>query len=284
MAKKLKASKKRRKNRLNKNRKKRSAESVVYEVLEPKHLLAAVTVGNATDLSNGDTSSFTALINNDGGDGISLREAISAANNTAQEDSITFDQNVFTGGDDNLIRLTQGELAITESLSIDGTSVGSVVITGDRLGNDIRLPGTNITDVVSSSGGQLNDNSRVLNFSAPTGNLTLSSLTITGGHTTGSAGAGGGIFFGSSETITLNRSTISGNSATGSQGRGGGIATTEGSVSLMNSTVNGNTANTTGGGISARNSGVVSLMNSTVSSNSSNDGGGGISSFNASTS
>ena len=85
-----------------------------FEALESRQLLAAVTVGNATDILSptADTSSIAALVANDGGDGISLREAIVAANNTAGEDSITFDAGVFTG-DNNLIRLTQGCLLYT---------------------------------------------------------------------------------------------------------------------------------------------------------------------------
>ena len=42
-----------------------------------------VVVNNTTDTVNGSTASIAALIANDGGDGISLREAITAANNTA---------------------------------------------------------------------------------------------------------------------------------------------------------------------------------------------------------
>ena len=142
--------------------------------MEARQLLAAITVSNATDIlsSTADTSSITALVDNDGGDGISLREAITAANNTLGEDAITFDAGVFTGGDNSLIRLTQGELSIVDSLSIDGSSVGGVVITGDANGDDITVTGTNVTDVEASfseltSDDLLDDNSPVLNFRGP---------------------------------------------------------------------------------------------------------------------
>ncbi|MGI9350341.1 MAG: DUF4347 domain-containing protein, partial [Rhizobiaceae bacterium] len=52
--------------------------------------LATVTVDTTSDAANGDTSSIANLIANDGGDGISLREAIMAANNTAGVDDIHF--------------------------------------------------------------------------------------------------------------------------------------------------------------------------------------------------
>ena len=146
-------------------RKRRQAQkqsnTLNFETLEARQLLAAITVGNATDIlsATADTSSIAALVASDGGDGISLREAITAANNTAGEDAITFDGSVFTGDDNNLIRLTQGELTISDSLTIDGSSVGGVLITGDADGDDITFSGTNVTDVEASfnqyPGGQM---------------------------------------------------------------------------------------------------------------------------------
>ena len=79
-----------------------------FDRLEDRQLLAGVTVSNTTDLTNGNTNSITALIANNGGDGISLREATIASNNTNGADSITFSPAVFTGGAANVIRLTQG--------------------------------------------------------------------------------------------------------------------------------------------------------------------------------
>ena len=250
MAKKSKAFS-RRKYLSKKNRTNRLSESVSYETLEPKHLLAAITVSNATDLLSptADTTSIATLIDNDGGDGISLREAIAAANNTTGEDTITFDGSVFSGGDINVVRLTQGELVIGESLSIDGTSVGGVVITGDAAVNDVTLPGSNITDVQASllsNAGSLDDNSRVLNFASLTGDLTLDGLTLTGGRTTGAnqdflgtTDNGGGIRFASDGALDLTNSTISGNSTSGNSAVGGGVFAS-GTATLTNSTVSGN--------------------------------------------
>ena len=124
-----------------------------FQRLEDRQLLAGVVVGNATDLTNADTSSIAALIANDGGDGISLREAVEASNNTPGSDTITFDGSVFTGGANSLVRLTGGELGITEDLTIDGSTGTDIVITGDRAGDDTTLPGTFITDVTAGLGG-----------------------------------------------------------------------------------------------------------------------------------
>ena len=52
-----------------------------------------------------------------------------------------------------MIRLTQGELVITDSLNIDGTSATNVLITGDANGDDVTVSGSNITDVSASFGG-----------------------------------------------------------------------------------------------------------------------------------
>ena len=257
-------------------------QALNFETLERRELLAAITISNATDVLSptADTSSITALVANDGGDGISLREAIAATNNTTGEDTVTFDASVFTGGDNSLIRLTQGELSITESLSIDGTSVGGVVITGDVNDDDATLPGTNITDVSLSFGGTtgasddlLDDNSRVLNFFTSSGNLTLTGLTVTGGRVTDNFEDGGGIEFSSSGTLTVNQSIVSGNSAAGDQADGGGIFSSTGDVSLINSTVSGNISDQFGGGVGVS-FGDVLIIGSTVSENISQGGGG----------
>ena len=233
----------------------------------------------------------------------SLREAIRFANDPTAgfnndgdadgdgfaSDTITFDSSVFTGGDNSLIRLTQGQLEISENLTIDGSSVGGVVITGDADDDDITVAGTHITNVSASFGGTtgalddlLDDNSRVLDLiDSFRGNLILTDLTLTGGRATdGNAlgygfldsGAGGAIRAYYGGYIFLTDSTISGNSATGDyRGNGGGIAiggiTVEGEVTLTDSVVSGNSTGPygNGGGISARN---ITLTNSVVTGNS----------------
>jgi len=241
-------------------------------------MLAAVTVSNATDVSNANTSSVSALIANDGGDGISLREAITAANNTAGIDTVSFDGGVFSGGANSVIRLTQGELNITESVTIDGSAGTDVTITGDALGNDSVVPGTFVTDV-AASGDDLSDNSRVILFSDGIGSvLTLESLTVTGGRTDvdASTGSGGGIFA-SGGDVSLIGSTVSGNTTAGDSSPGGGIFAYV-NLSAIDSTVSGNStsgAYAFGGGIFSPN---VSLTSSLVSGNSTSaygsDGGG----------
>ena len=257
----------------------RSENPLGFQQLEDRRLLAAVTVTNTTDLINADTSSIAALIADDGGDGISLREAITAANAAPEADTITFDGSVFTGGASSLIRLTQGELQISNTLTIDGAMATDVTITGDANGDDITVPGTYITDVSASFDGVasdlLDDNSRVINVSE--GYLTLSNLTITGGRGIYFGSSGGGIFA-SGDGLELIGSEISGNSTVDSFSSGGGIHVGAGTLSLTDSTVSGNRTtgrNSEGGGISFFGS-ELSLVNSIVSGNStSGDGSGG---------
>jgi hypothetical protein len=64
-------------------RRDRAASRLSFEPLEDRHLLAVVVVTNATDVEDGDTTSIASLIADPGADaGISLREAMTAANNT----------------------------------------------------------------------------------------------------------------------------------------------------------------------------------------------------------
>jgi CSLREA domain-containing protein len=80
-------------------------------------------VTNSTDLSNGNVSSTAALLANDGGDGISLREAISAANNTANGsggvDQIRF---AIPSSVTQTIFINTALPTINEGVSIDGSS------------------------------------------------------------------------------------------------------------------------------------------------------------------
>ena len=273
----------------------KQSEALNFETLESRHLLASIAVTNATDVISfdADTSSIAALVVNSGSDGVSLREAVTAANNTAGADEITFEEFVFgeeipfldgsgdVFGGERVIRLTQGELEITDSLIIDATSALDLTITGDADGDDVTFAGTYTTDLSASLVGpvdRLDDNSRVLNFSALFGDLTLREFTISGGRRTGDGEMGGGILFSSFGALSLDQSTVSGNSTASVFGSGGGIASNVGTVSLTNSTVSGNRTmgNSAYGGGIGTSGGTVFLTNSTVSDNNSYFGGGGI--------
>ena len=97
-------------------------------------------------------------------------------------------------------------------------------------------------------------------------NVTLKSLTLTGGSTTDNGGA---VF--STENLTLINSQISGNRADSS---GGGIYQQGASLNIANSTLNNNSAKDSGGAIAVAQASQVKLVNATLSDNSANLGGG----------
>ncbi|MEP3232649.1 MAG: choice-of-anchor Q domain-containing protein, partial [Hyphomicrobiales bacterium] len=219
----------------------------------------------------------------------SLREAIDFANSNADASVITFASGAGQAFEvEALIRLTRGELTLSEDVTIDGsTAGGEVVITGDLFGNDITVVDTNITDVAANveasmfgtAGDLLEDNSRVFNITSSAEDVTLTDLTITGGRTTSGNAEGGGIN-NDGATLTVTNSTISGNSTSGDDADGGGINNDDGTLTVTNSTISGNSTSgegSFGAGISNA-SGTVTVTNSTISGNSTSgnfsDGGG----------
>jgi Ca2+-binding RTX toxin-like protein len=220
-------------------------------------------------------ATFTVTTSADAGAG-SLRAAVSAANALAGIDVIAFDAAVFDGGPEDMIRLTSGQIEITDGLTITGGSAGAT-ITGDAGGDDVTLAG-GITNVAASLEGEdrLDDNSRI--FDATAG-LTLDGLILTGGRTTADDEAGGAV---RGTNVTLTNSTVSGNSTAGNFSEGGGVKGGFDGLRLNNSTVSGNSTAgdfSEGGGVSAY---YVTLTNSTVSGNSTvgdNSEGGGVSAY-----
>ncbi|MCO6046806.1 hypothetical protein NG895_23150 [Aeoliella sp. ICT_H6.2] len=201
------------------------------EPLEDRRVLTSVVVTNNLDTVDGDTSSLAALELTPGDDGISIREAIEAANNTPGADEITFD---FGHDGPEVILLTEGELEISDSLSITGD--GANLLSLDASGSDP-------TPALDNG-----DGSRALRIGD--GNpADIKRITITGVHVTGGdhPHLGGGIF--TTEDLQLRQVWIEGNTAV----RGGGIASSFGNpnfparpieLEIVESTISGNYART----------------------------------------
>jgi hypothetical protein len=186
----------------------------------------------------------TFMVNNlaDAGAG-SLRQAILDANGMAGADTIQF------ASLSGKILLSTGEIAITEALTIRG-------------------PGDELVTIDAQQ------NSRIFNVTAATGDVAIDGLTLTGGATNGdntesspTAHSGGAIRSITSGNLSITNSTVSGNATNGYAAGGGGIFA-EGNVTLTNSTVSGNRTGgeyAYGGGIfGAAN---VTLTGSTISGN-----------------
>jgi hypothetical protein len=212
------------------------------ETLEPRELLTTFTVTTPLDDSTTDT-------------GTSLREAIAAANANPGPDTIQF-SSALAG---QSIRLSQGELTISDPVSIVGVGATQTII-------DAQLT------------------SRVFSLTASAGNVTFDGVTIKGGRTTTSGGTGAGITSQSGGVLTIKNSSINGNATFGVYGQGGGIFSNLGAVVVIDSTIYGNTTSgnyAPGAGI-ATNFGAITLINATISNNVSsgaNSSGAGVATY-----
>ncbi len=170
-----------------------------------------------------------------------------------------------------------GVFGVNDTINLNPMS-GNIILTseaGGQLdiaeGKSISINGASGRNITIDGGGE----NRV--FSVRNSTLNLDSLTITGGvarETVPGIAVGGGISATLGSRVSLNNTTVSGNST---ESTGGGISVRDNSsVSLNNSTVSGNSAVWAGGGIEVVSDSSASLNNSTVSGNSAggNSGGG----------
>ena len=176
---------------------------------------------------------------------VSLRELLDFANASPGNDAISFAATLEGG----TIQLTQGQLLITDDVTIEGLGA-------DRL-------------TIDANGG-----SRVFNILVNQ-TVSIGGLTLTGGN----ADQGGAIRSGGNSDVSLNRVVISGNAAAGN---GGGIQS-YGSLWVSDSTISGNTAGDDGGGVWIYNdfftpagSNIARILNSTISGNTAGGDGGGL--------
>ena len=174
---------------------------LLFEPLENR-LLMTITVNTLIDENNGI-----------GVGGISLRDAIDAA---APAEMINFAASLTSGGPASIL-LTNGELVINKSLTING-------------------PGANLLTVDAQLA------SRVIEITAGAFTVDIGGLRLTNGRAA-SGQNGGGIRAQSTALVTIRDSVIVGNGAgsgiTGPGGSGGGIWTS-GPMQVTGSTISGN--------------------------------------------
>ena len=210
---------------------------------------------------------------NDSGPG-SLRQALADA---SDGDTITF---AVAGA----IQLTSGELVIDNSITISGPGADSLAVFSNTFRIFHVMPGPTVTIAgLAIRGGfvQFDFGGGILNDHAT---LTLTNCTVD----TNEAFGGGGIYndgAGGSATLTIVDSTVTGNRATGGNvGFGGGGIYNDGSLTIINSTISGNFADSgspynlgIAGGIFSQ-GGTLTITNSTIAGNFAGNRGGGISS------
>ncbi|HVE58897.1 MAG TPA: CSLREA domain-containing protein, partial [Pyrinomonadaceae bacterium] len=204
----------------------------------------------------------------------SLREAITAANATIDNDVIEFSALFNTP---QTITLSGTDLIIDNNgtLTINGTGADKITVSGNNASrvftnntgavtalNRLRVTGgTGTSSVMSGRGGGIYNNG---------GTLTLNFLNITGN----TAANGGGVNNAGTATISINNTAIFANMATGA---GGGLQNFAGNTTnIFNSSIYGNTCNSTGtGGGGMQANGTINIVNSTFSGNNSVGGSGG---------
>ena len=183
----------------------------------------------------------------DGNDGecardCTLREAVALANPSAGQ---------WVSVPPGVYRLSQGPLVLRNNAIVFGVSFAGNLSAGAR---------TTVIDARGTSGV----------IQVPAGSTAvLAGLTITGG----SAPAGGGILLADSAQLTLYDAIVEGNVAQ----RGGGIDNA-GSLALFYSTVAGNRAGGSGGGLAGEATSNTGVYYATLSGNTAGGNGGGIAS------
>jgi CSLREA domain-containing protein len=178
---------------------------------------------------------------------LTLRDAVALADvNRGGGDTITFASNL-SGVP---IRLSQGQLPITEGVTIQGLGAAA-------------------TCAASNTCIDAQGQSRIFDVSESAGAVTLDGLTLTGGQA--AVEGGGAVRLEAGVDLTIQNSTLSGNS---SQGPGGAIAAPYGRVFVKYSTLADNSTtgpSARGGALFAR--GLASVTNSTVARNSTHGAG-----------
>lgn len=244
----------------------------------------------------------------------SLRQAVNTANADMTADTIVFDVTGIhslagAGSDVDLeLNITQpvtitGNGDDASGTTIDGADLVRVLfvgVAGSVTINDLRIQNGRVFNPISGAG--INHN---------LGTLTLNRVTVTeneiAGMTVPSAPAGAGISTnqntalamnestvsanvvsdsnfgagividasGNAGTLDLNRSTVSGNMSIGTGAGGGGIFFRgDGTQTIRNSTISGNSATASGGGILTADSANITITNTTIAGNTAPSGAG----------
>lgn len=217
----------------------------------------------------------------------SLREAIVAANATAEADEVILPAGTYaltlTGDDD---AASSGDLDVTADLTLSGAGADAAVIDGiggDRvfeiLAGVVDISNVTIRNGLAGfpGGGGINN----------LGTLTLTDCILSNNSTTGSGGglfgARGGAILNQGGALTVTACTLTGNSG-GEGGAGGALVVAGGVATLADCTLSENVATPFGsfpggvrggggGALVADGSAVVALTNCTLSGNSAAAGG-----------
>jgi CSLREA domain-containing protein len=195
----------------------------------------------------------------------SLREAVIAANQTTDHDTIVVPAGTYAltlvGADEDAA--ATGDLDLLEDVAIVGDPSGGTVVDGNLTDRVVHLNGATaeLTDLTMIRGRTVGDFYGAGGILVESGSLTMTRSTLSDSDCDAH---GGGIF--SLGTVIVDRSAIIGNTGW----YGGGIYHAGVNLALLNSTVSGNTATTnSGGGIAVDGLALTTTFNnSTITDNS----------------
>jgi hypothetical protein len=147
------------------------------------------------------------------------------------------------------------------NLTMSGSTVDGNTSTNHGAGLYLATTSSSISSSTFTNNSSTGSNTNGGGIYFYTGDLTIENSTFSGNLLTGSSSFGGGITISSSAELTLNGSTINGNAAN----IGAGLYSL-GTLNITNCTLSGNTATTTGGGLSSS-QGTTTLTNVTITAN-----------------
>jgi predicted outer membrane repeat protein len=241
---------------------------------------------------NGSGSLRAAIADAQPGDTIDFDPSLQGQTITLTSGTLTVNKNLLIQGPgDDLLTISSGGQFITPfttsaQVTISGLTWGHSARTGvyNMSSGMLTLEGCTITDCRSGTGGGIfNEGQMTIDSCSITNNtagnaggvqnqgteMTITNSVISGNH---ADGFGGGISNLLSQAhLTVRQSVISNNSVT--TYRGGGIYS-QGTVTLIDSTVANNSASEAGGGIDNWDTAILTITNCTISGNSAHRAGG----------
>ncbi|MFH1178078.1 MAG: right-handed parallel beta-helix repeat-containing protein, partial [Acidobacteriota bacterium] len=237
------------------------AKASLSETLAPA--VALVLGAGLTVAPEARAASFAVANTNDSGSG-SLRQAILDANTAAGADTITFNAGV-TG----TVLLTTGQLAISDSLDIQGPGADALSVSGNDASRVFNVYSGPALIEVGISGLTIQDGAA--DYGAGV-RCRLENLTLDGVVVKGCAASveGGGLYAEGGD-LTIRESEISGNTSAGS---GGGAYLWRPNATIESCTISANSAGQYGGGLSVQSYDTTVMAHCTVADNSAASGGG----------
>ena len=182
---------------------------------------------------------------------------------------------------------TLGDLDVTEDLTIDGNGAANTVIDAQQNSRifDVSAAGTDLTvnNLTLQNGRTSADGEQggaIRSLATAASQVTINNSTLSGNSTTGSFARGGAIYvYEDGNDIVIANSLVTGNFTTGSYSHGGAVTTFGGGdVTITDSTFSGNYTDNSASDAGAiyAHRGTVTVISSSLTGNSSARTGGGI--------